>query len=253
MPELVGIHYKEYGSGEPVLLLHGFCETHFVWDHIARDISDSFHIIAIDLPGFGKSTSLVTPFTIAAVAEQILAFLKEKNIQAVSVIGHSLGGYVTLAMAKLAPKNIKSFGLFQSTAFADSDEKKLSRNKVIEFVEAHGVQPFIESFIPPLFHNPTNPHIPEIVKLALTTPKDTLIAYTQAMRDRPDNTRILSDFQGKILLIGGENDTVIPKDAIIKQAKMVHNATTIFYPNTGHMAMFEVPEKVTRDLRNFLK
>ena len=70
---------------------------------------------------------------------------------------------MTLAMANQQPELFKAFGLFHSTAYADAEERKLSRNKVIEFVTNHGVKPFIESFIPPLFNDQSNQHILEII------------------------------------------------------------------------------------------
>jgi pimeloyl-ACP methyl ester carboxylesterase len=252
MPEHAGIFYTDQGKGFPVLLIHGFCETHQIWDSFSAKLSKDFRILTIDLPGFGKSELLPTPFSLDDVGLRVLEFIKELKIESCISIGHSLGGYVTLAMANQQPELFKSFGLFHSTAYADAEERKLSRNKVIEFVTNHGVKPFIESFIPPLFNNQSNQHILPLVKLASQTKIETLIAYVKAMRDRHDRTNVLQQFEGPVLLIAGEKDSGISPESVKKQASLTLNANLNLLPEVAHMGMFESEEATLRLIHKFL-
>jgi pimeloyl-ACP methyl ester carboxylesterase len=152
-------------------------------------------------------------------------------------------------MAGQQPERLNAFGLFHSTAYADSDEKKLSRNKVIEFVTHHGVEPFIESFIPPLFYDQNNPHIQSVVTLARQTPKETLISYVAAMRDRPDSTAVLQHFSRPILLLAGDKDSVVSVEALEAQCKLALKPMN----SVAHMGMFEQEAAATGHVLDFLR
>lgn len=252
MPDQSGIHFTDEGNGFPVLFIHGFCETHQIWNSFSKKLAKDFRLLSIDLPGFGKSELLPTPFSIADVASRVIHWLKSLNIDSCMAIGHSLGGYVTLAIAEQHPTLFKGFCLFHSTAYADTEERKLSRNKVIEFVSRNGVAPFIESFIPPLFYNQLNPHIPAIVALASQTKREALITYVEAMRDRPDRTHVLEQFKGSVLFIAGEKDGGITPESVKRQSELNPKSTLHVLPEVAHMGMFE-KERLTLELtRRFL-
>lgn len=252
MPEHSGIFYTDRGKGFPVLLIHGFCETHEIWNFFSTELSKDFRIICVDLPGFGQSKLLPTGFSIADVAAKILSLSEALKIEECIAIGHSLGGYVTLAMADQRSNVLKAFVLFHSTAYPDAEERKVSRNKVIEFVSNHGVAPFIESFIPPLFYDQSNLHIQPVVRLASQTKAETLIAYVKAMRDRPDRTKVLEHFVHPILFIAGEKDAGITPESVKKQAIMASKATLNLLPNVAHMGMFEAEETTLHQVKEFL-
>jgi pimeloyl-ACP methyl ester carboxylesterase len=253
MPEQSEIFYTDQGKGFPILLIHGFCETHEIWNTFSKELSRDFRVLTIDLPGFGKSELLDNSFSITDVASKVLEWLKQLQIKSCVAIGHSLGGYVTLAMVEQQPETLKAFGLFHSTAYADTEERKLSRNKVIEFVSKYGVQTFIESFIPPLFFDQSNKHILPLVKLASQTRPDTLVAYIKAMRDRPDRTNVLQYFEGHVLFIAGERDGGISSESIRKQAELAAKGIVTVLPEVAHMGMFEDEGTTCLKVRGFMR
>ena len=252
MPERSGIFYTDQGQGFPIVLIHGFCETHEIWQSFSRELSKHYRVICFDLPGFGNSKLLPDGFSIVDVATHVQKFLTDLRVHSCAVIGHSLGGYVTLELVNRSPRLVKAFGLFHSTAYPDTDEKRISRNKVVEFVTSHGVTPFTSSFIPPLFFDQSNPHIPEVVKLASKTPLETLISYTKAMRDRFARTDVLANFTGPILFLAGEKDTGISPDSVRKQADLAKNPTLHIIENVAHMGMFEKEEPTLSLVNDFL-
>ena len=223
-----------------------------MWTRFAQQLSKAFRVISVDLPGFGKSKSLSEGFSIADAASKVNELLTKLEITTCVAVGHSLGGYVTLAMVDQQAALFSGFGLFHSTAYADSDERKEARNKVIEFVSKNGVAAFIETFIPPLFHDKTNPDIPFAVKMALQTKQETLIGYAKAMRDRPDLTSVIQKFNNPIIFIAGEKDTVIPPDTLQKQAKLASKPHLFTLQQTAHMGMFEKETETLNHIRQFL-
>lgn len=252
MPEQATIFYTDQGKGFPVVLIHGFCETHEVWTRFAQQLSKDFRVISVDLPGFGKSKSLPKGFSVVDAASKINELLVKLDIEKCIPVGHSLGGYVTLAMVNQQTSLFSGFGLFHSTAYADSDERKAARNKVIEFVSKNGVPAFIETFIPPLFYDKANPDIPFAVTMALQTTLETLTGYASAMRDRPDLTSVIKKFNNPIMFVAGEKDTVIPPETLQKQAELAAKPNLHVIPNVAHMGMFEKEAETLNLTRKFL-
>ncbi|SKC75570.1 alpha/beta fold hydrolase [Ohtaekwangia koreensis] len=233
------IFFNVQGTGQPVILIHGFPMNSAVWNEFAATISENFKVYTPDLPGFGKSESLSSPFSIDDVATQLLLWIEEQKIQNPVVIGHSLGGYVTLAMAA---KNLNLFagiGLFHSTAYSDSTEKKESRTKTIDFVKKNGALAFTSNFIQQLFANPEHPAIARIREIAIQSSEDTVTGYTQAMRDRPARVEVLQQFDKPVLLIAGKKDQSIPAASVEEQAALCKKPVLHVLNDVAHMGMFE--------------
>lgn len=247
------IYFRELGSGFPVVLIHGFPFTNQIWDSFAQRLAEDFHVITPDLPGFGHSGLPLENLTIDSVAEILLNWLREKKILRSIIIGHSLGGYVTLAMAKRAPDMFNAIGIFHSTASADSEEKKESRDKVIEFITKNGVEKFTSNFIGPLFADPHHPAIKIIQSIAVQAKEKTVKAYTLAMRNRPDSTSVLSEFKKPILFIAGEKDGGIPVDSIKKQSTLNSHSELHILKGVAHMGMVESENQTVEIIRRFIK
>lgn len=245
------IFHQEQGAGKPIVFLHGFCETSEVWSPLIGDVAGYAHAFRVDLPGFGKSELPPTPFSLEDIARFLWAWVDEQEIQNPVIIGHSLGGYVTLAMASQRPHDVAGFGLFHSTALADSAEKKENRTKVIEFVSKNGVSPFIDTFVPSLFADKNHPAIPGVDKMARATKKDTLLAYTAAMRDRPEKVNFLHQFEKPVLILAGEKDGVIPMDSLKNQAGNLKKGQYFALEGVGHMGMHEDTAGSLKSIRAF--
>ncbi len=239
----------------PILLIHGFCEDHTIWENIVPALKHH-QVFLVDLPGFGNSIDrLPDDLSIEWVADAVFKEVIEKNAVNPVVIGHSLGGYVALALAEKYAHQLAGICLFHSTAFADSPEKKVTRNKVIDFVKNAGVKTFTSEFVPGLFHSTyrrSNPdQVQKVVDLASTTPLNTLVAYTAAMRDRPDRMQVLKNFEGKKLIIAGDKDGAVPLLQSLSLKDVVGESNFVLLKDTAHMAMFEKPEESCAALTSF--
>jgi pimeloyl-ACP methyl ester carboxylesterase len=249
---MANLYASQRGEGKPLILIHGFPLHQAVWNDFASRFVNSFKVITIDLPGFGKSAILPQPFSLDQVADQLNHYLSDEGIINGTVIGHSLGGYVALAMIKKRPDLFSAVGLFHSTAYADSPEKKESRNKVIEFVEKNGPLPFATNFISPLFAHPGNPEIERVRRIASDSSKDAIIGYTMAMRDRPDQTKTLKTFEKPTLFLAGDKDAGIPIETIKAQATICQRPEIHILPEVAHMGMFEKPDVAASKIIGFL-
>ena len=252
MPIHNGINYTSAGAGSTVLLLHGFCESLNVWEQIGQLLSPNYNVIAVDIPGFGDSNLLPAPFSLDDVADALMNFMTALNIKSFHVVGHSMGGYIALSMASRYSDRISSLTLFQSTALPDTEEKKVSRNKVMEFVQQHSVALFISSFIPPLFFDKSNPAVQQLVNEASQTPLDTVVTYTAAMRDRKDHRDTLKTFKAPVLFIAGQSDPGIPVDSLREQANISLQPTFEIVADVGHNGMLEKPVVTGKILQKFL-
>lgn len=248
------LHFKQYGKGKPVILIHGFPMSGEIWpDEFTNALAEEFSVFVIDLPGFGESTLPSSDFTLDDVADILLDWMEEQRLTKVTIVGHSLGGYVALAMVTKNPEKFAGLVLFHSTAYADNEEKKQSRDKVIQFVQQHGAPAFTTNFIPPLFANKEHPGIDLVKGIGARVPDTVVVAYTRAMRDRPDQTTTLTAFPRPVLFIAGDRDPGIPVEAVRRQAALNDSSEIQIIENQSHMSMVETPHEAARLLRNFIR
>lgn len=245
------IFYRKLGKGHPVVLIHGFCETHEIWNGFAEQLAGKFEVFAIDLPGFGESAILPHSFSIDDVAQVMTAWIDQSDLRLPIVVGHSLGGYVALALAKKSPEKLAGIGLFHSTAYPDSEERKANRNKVITFVKAHGTDPFIDTFVPGLFFDKNHPAIQETYRIARKTREDALITYARAMRDRPSSTDSLPLFHRPVLVLGGAEDPIISAASTREHHHFFKDSEVHLLENVAHMGMFESPAESLKIVEEF--
>ncbi len=254
------IHYKVSGKGKAVVLLHGFGEDGNIWNELLKDFENDYHLIVPDIPGSGQSEMLdgenIIPtgrqVSIEDYAEVIKVILDKEIIAGCAIIGHSMGGYITLAFAKKYPEMLNRFGLFHSTAFSDDEAKKQNRLKAIDFIKANGAYAFLRTTIPNLFADKQHQtKIEELIEEGRNFTPETLIQYYQAMMHRSDTTDILKEFNKPILFIIGEKDNAIPLQSSLQQCYL-SPISQVHILNIGHMGMIEQPETCKNVLQSFL-
>lgn len=227
-----------------------------MWDNFYKPFTDDYEVILVDLPGFGESGSPKANFSIADIANQLAEWMRSEKIGPAKIVGHSLGGYVILELVNNHSELVEGFGLFHSTAFADSPEKRDTRDKVIKFVEKNGVEQFADSFVPQLFYVKNQERliteIEQAVQTARRTMPETLVGYTRAMRDRVDRIDVLKSFNRPILFIAGDRDTSVPIEKSKKQIPLIQKGTTAILKDTGHMGMFESRQESLEIIQRFL-
>ena len=266
------IFYRTTGKGKTVMLLHGFAEDGEIWHKQIEALENNFHLIIPDIPGSGKS-DFIKDATIKTYAEIIKEIINTEALKAspqpcwegglegagggsVSLIGHSMGGYITLSFAEKYPQYLNSFGLFHSTAFADSEEKKQVRTKAIDFIKENKAYQFIKTSTPGLFaaaftkNNPSS--IEALGESGKNFSEEALIQYYNAMMTRPDRVAVLKNFAQPILFIIGQYDTAIPLQNSLEQCWLPAISHVHILAQSAHMGMWEEAEKANEILINFL-
>ncbi len=257
------ICYRVTGNGKPVLLLHGFGEDGNVWQPQVDFLKNYFRLIIPDIPGSGLS-DVVTDANIDTYADIIKQVIDAEFTnpafqiaEELVIIGHSMGGYITLAFAEKYPGYLTSFGLFHSSAFSDNEEKKQARLKAIDFVTANGAHAFLKTSIPGLFTKLFAENFPERIEALIEAGKnfspEALIQYYQAMITRPDRREVLKTFPRPILFIIGEHDTAIPFQISLQQCYLPVQSHVHILTKSGHMGMWEETGKANELLLQFLQ
>ena len=173
------------------------------------------------------------------------------------LIGHSMGGYVTLAFAEKYPTALNAFGLFHSTAFADSEEKKETRRKGIAFIEEHGAYEFLKTATSNLYAPVTKAEKGQLIDEHLKTVRNAdgaaLVTYYQSMIKRPDRTAVLKNSRVPVLFVMGRHDNAVPLSDGLKQCHLPQLSYIELLEHAGHMGMVEEAEQTNAILNMFMK
>ncbi len=253
------IFYEVHGNGKPVILLHGFAETGSVWFNQTNYLKNTFKVIVPDLPGYGKSTKLnieTAKVKIDDYADCIYALLNEENIKSCTILGHSMGGYITLSFSAKHPELLNAFGFVHSTAFTDSEEKKQNRLHGIQMIENYGCYAFVKSTTPNLFTQKFKDEnvaaINKLVEQGKSFNKKALQQSYYAMMNRNDSTALLKNSKIPVLFIAGNQDTVVPVNDVLKQVHIPEIAYFHLLNNVSHMGMWEAAQKVNEYVEDFI-
>lgn len=249
------LYYHKQGNGNRSLLfIHGFLESSKMWDSVLPYFDlKKYTVFTIDLPGHGDSPVYEKANNLETLAELVFEFIKLQKADKLSIIGHSLGGYVALAFAEKYPDILQKMILLNSTSLSDSDVRKKDRNRAIELLKKHP-QAFKSMAVKNLFlpetHQKYKSEINKAAEVAQECKTEALISITEAMRDRRDRSDILNQLSSQSLLIFGDQDQI----ASLKDMEPViekYDLNTAVLPG-GHMSLIEHPQKVIQLIKEFL-
>ncbi|MCF6224129.1 MAG: alpha/beta fold hydrolase [Flavobacteriaceae bacterium] len=248
------IYFTSQGEGNTIVFLHGFLENLSMWQNISPVLAKNNRVICIDLLGHGKTESLGYIHSMEEQAQMVKFVLNFLKLRKYIIIGHSMGGYVGLAFAELFPKNIKKLVLMNSTAMADSDEKKTNRDRGIKAVK-HNAGLFVKLAIPNLFSNKNkkifSKEIDLIIQKALQMTAQGIIAAMEGMKIRKDRRFVLKTNSFPILMIISKQDPALDYQSLISQIKNTPVLKQEF-PD-GHMSHIENKQALLDTFISFLK
>jgi pimeloyl-ACP methyl ester carboxylesterase len=251
-----GTSYRDTGTGPAVMLVHGFPADGTLWDHQVPRLEKDFRLLIPDLPGSGSSP-LAGPLSIEDMAEVIREVLDAAGVARPVVIGHSMGGYAALAFAERYPERLAGLGLYHSTAFADSPEKKEGRQRSIQLMRSYGGARFLGQTVQGLFTAAFRKAHPavlrELVSRAEKAPTGALAYYYEAMRQRPDRTAVLRRAGVPVLFVIGGQDTAVPASDVLKQVSLPAISQVHLWDDAAHMSMLETPDRAAGVLESFVR
>ena len=250
------LNYVVKGDGPAVVLLHGFLEDHSIWNGFTGRLSEQYKILAIDLPGFGNSNVFSENHSMPAMAEAVACAMAEEKIDQCIMVGHSMGGYVTLAFADQYPAKLKGFVLFHSQAEADDADGKINRDRTIDIVKKNH-KAFITSFIPLLFAeenvNQFRNEITDLQKISSGTSPEGIIAALAGMRDRKDSSELLKQVDIPVFFIIGKSDSRMSLARIMPQLELPKNCEALILDGVGHMGFIEAKDLTYKALEHFIE
>jgi pimeloyl-ACP methyl ester carboxylesterase len=257
------IFYRAIGEGPVVVLLHGVPFDGNLWKNQFHAFPN-YKLVIPDLPGSGRSET-IEDMSMEGMAECVKAiivhetaslYFKSGEPHSVIVIGHSMGGYITLALAEKHPELLNGFGLFHSTAYADSEERKEGRKKTINLIREKGVAEWVKNSVPNLFSPVTKKENPgmieEQVSEAYGFSEEAIINYQTAMLQRKDRTEVLKKATVPMLFILGKYDNVVSLKDGLEQCSLADLSYIHVLENAGHVGMKEQSNEGNAILLNYL-
>lgn len=251
MPDLA---HQVYGprEGPAVLLVHGFPFDRRMWRLQANALATAgIRVVAPDLAGFGQSDG-ASHTSLEAHARDLVALLDRLKVPKATVCGFSMGGYVALAFAAIAPSRLDGLVLIDTRAGADSAEGKAKRDAAIADVTAHGTRGLVAKQLDAQLTEATRKDqrllVEEVRALMLRQPKASVVAALQAMRDRPDRMALLRELKVPALILVGAHDKVTPPEAAKEMAGALLNAELQVIDDAAHLTPMERPREVNQAL-----
>jgi pimeloyl-ACP methyl ester carboxylesterase len=254
-PSRKKLYYTVSGSGVAVMLVHGFAEDGSIWENQRKALESFYKVIIPDLPGSGKSERL-DEGSMEIYADAIHEIVITEKLSSLVMIGHSMGGYITLAYAEKYSSSLSAFGLFHSSAYADDEEKIETRKKGIRFITANGAAKFLEQATPALFSEKTKSNTPgiieEIISRYANFEAESLVQYYESMIARPDRTKVLKESNSPVLFILGTYDNAVPLNKGLEQTHLPDICYIHICKNSGHMGMLEESSESNEVLKSFI-
>ena len=211
-----------------------------------------FRVICVDLPGHGASESIPGMHDLSECARWLNKVTNRLKLKEFTLVGHSMGGYLTMAFAENYPEKLRGIGLFHSIAQSDTEERAERRDRIIEFVEELGPAAYLRTFVPSLIYEYNPLMLKRLLDISAQTQQEAIIAYTEAMRDRIDRRFVLENLEIPILFIAGEHDEFISARQVRDEKLLAKQGMIFVLPGVGHAGMLEATDESVHSFFNFL-
>lgn len=252
----IALAYDEAGAGDPWLFLHGFPFHRGMWG-AQRELAQVARCLFVDLRGFGASPPGPDDeaATMDAMAEDVLALAEGLDIHRFGIVGFSMGGYVALALQRMAPRAVLGMALVDTQPGADAPAARTARRDLARDVEARGVDVLVEGFLPKLMGSKAaaDPaYVRRVEGLARANQPRPLAEALRGMALRDDHTARLADIGVPVLCLAGDEDQVTPADKAAAMARALPDGRLLVIPGAGHLAPLEAPGLVNAALADHM-
>ena len=235
--------------GTPLVLIHGFPLNHVPWKALLPHLGGA-DVILPDLRGFGESAVVDGAYGISDMADDVIALLDALMIEKAAFVGHSMGGYIALAIARKHRERVAGLGLVSTQALADTPEGKAKRYATAQQVGELGSVVVADSMAAKLSANPQ--HLAALRELILRQPAAGIIGALMAMAERPDSTDLLPTFNFPVAILHGLADGLIPVERSREMQSAIAGATLTEIANVGHCPMLDAPVETAQALKGRL-
>lgn len=243
---------SELGVGVPALLVHAWGETHRTFDRLAPRLAARFRLVAPDQRGAGGSDKPAEGYTLRQMAEDLVDLLDALDVTSSFVVGTSSGGYVAQQLAIAHPSRVQGLvlvGAPRSLAGAGDPFGK-ALDALHDPVTVDDVRSITSAII---FHQPVPADfLARQEQAALTIPSHVWRQTYTALRTATPPTDT-GQIHVPTLVISGAADDMLPRSDIDHLNDKIHDARLRSYEHTGHMVLWEQPQRVADDILSFTR
>lgn len=265
----LNVHYKSYGSGEPVfILLHGFGASLFSWREVTESLSQFGTVIAYDRPAFGLTERPLewegeSPYSQNSQVELVIGLMDALHIEQATLIGNSAGGTISMLTALKYPERIQSLILVDPAVYAGGGAPAWIRPLfntpqfdhlgplVARQLQAQGV-----TLLQTAFHDPSKitPEIYEGYQKPLQVNDwDKALWELTLASNESQLADHLKEFDLPMLVITGDDDRIVPTEQSLQLAKEIPGAKLAVIPQCGHVPHEECPVEFMQAVTDFLR
>ncbi len=265
------IAYTDQGKGsETLIFIHGLGSYLPAWNKNIEDLSQNYRTIAIDLPGYGKSSKENIQVGMAAYAQTVLQLMDKLKIKQATLVGHSMGGQIAITTALQAPDRVSKLVLAAPAGletFTEQQKQLFKMTVTPESVQNTSSDKAAANIKINFYQMPADAQFMVDDRLQIANSPDfgnyskAVAASVAAMVDEPVHDK-LTQLQTPTLIIFGEQDALIPNKylnpTLTTQAvaaigkEKIKNSEVVLLPEAGHFVQYEQAEAFNKAVREFL-
>lgn len=251
------LHVADSGRGERcVVLVHGYLESMYVWDDFVPLLTPHVRVVTVDVPGHGVSQVLGEVHTMEMMADVLHGMLDALGIGRATFVGHSMGGYISLAFCAKYPERMDGLVLLSSSPCPDDETKRENRRREIALVRA-GKKDVLAHVAPETGFAVQNrerlkDYIEDLVEQVHVTEDEGIVALLGGMIARVDQNAMLRASRVPQLFILGRHDNYIPVEAAERFVADNPQAQVVWLEASGHMGFIEEPERCAAAILGFV-
>ncbi len=254
----MALRISDTGKGDTaILLLHGYLESLEVWEEMTVPLAKKYRVISMDIPGHGISEVRGEVHDMDMLGDVAAGVLASCGVSKAFVVGHSMGGYVALALAERHPEVVQGLVMFSSNANADSEEKKIQREREIALIQ-EDKKDLLARLTPANGFAAANrgrlkDKISDLTDQIMITEDEGIIALLRGMMVRPDRNEVLKGLKAPELFIFGRGDEYITPEVAQKIIAEHPQAEVAWLENSGHNGMLEEPDRAAEIVAEFVE
>ena len=251
------LHLCDSEQGEKcIVLLHGYLESMLVWEDFIPLVYKQARVVTLDLPGHGISVVTGECHTMEYLADVVAEAMTTLGVERFTVVGHSMGGYVALALAERHADRLEGVVLLSSTPNPDTEEKRENRRREIALVKS-GKKEMLARVAPAAGFAESNrkrlkDYIDDLAEQVHVTEDEGIVALLNGMIERKDQNRMLQTSAIRQLFILGRKDGYIVPEVAEQLVANHPQAEVVWLDESGHMGFIEEPKRTAEALLNFI-
>ncbi|MEO7912482.1 MAG: alpha/beta fold hydrolase, partial [Roseiflexaceae bacterium] len=246
------IAYRDEGKGSPILFIHAFPLHSALWERQIAAFSPQHRVIAPDLRGLGATARGSGAASLDQYADDLAALLGHLAIEQTTVVGLSMGGYISFALWRRHRERIAALILADTRAGADTEEGKQGREKNAKLAETQGSGAIAEQMLPKLLSPKASAALRDEVRGIIESNEPAGIAAAlRAMAARPDSTPLLATIDVPTLVLVGAEDALTPASEAEIMFNAIPGCRIAELPGAGHLSNLEAPEAFNAQITEF--